>query len=774
MSTTRAKSKDLTIISQNVRGLKSNEKVQELFELIQNKDLFAVCVQETWRKGHVILEQNGCLLLTNGIDESSPTSRRGQQGVGIALSQTAVKAWKDAGSTLYKDLGPRIIAIRLSVKDPRNKELGLFLVSAYAPVGVADKNLWDDFLNKLEVCIKRKSAKDILLIGCDTNSSMGIQNCRNVANEKNSVGKLGLPHKNNAGFRFQTFLEVIIAATTYFRKKKYATWSHPRSKLPHQIDHFITEKHDFFRIVNAGVTQPLLYSDHKAIKCCLRIVALFRKRKTSRMKMNRLDSNALTNRETSKAFNASVYESYNIKKEHYQYQDLSSDMYNSAIKTLPLKTKAQPEWFAADEKRLLHLIEKRNSALSAKVNRNTRSATIQLRKIRKELKLAIAEAKSNWITSICNKLNESSASRKGTKICWDSIKLLKKGFSKPVASAERKMQREDGSKAQSPEENAEIFLTHFEKLYARVPEFDPPVIDLLEQKAVFEDASQHPSMEEIRSAIRHLKNNAPGESGLTAQMFKSLSKDEKTLEILRQIIVEFWDKEVPPTEWDTGMLKILPKKGDLSKPGNYRGIMLLEVAYKIAAIVIHQRLQPIVEKLDHETQCGFRQERGCLDAVFTVKLAMKKRREHQQETWILFLDLVKAFDRVPRELLWEVLLKSGVPPKLVSIIKSLHMNFEVKFEYDGVSHTLKCTIGVKQGDILGPVLFIIFIAAIMETWRIRFDRPLCLFRSKRDFKMTGRRYNMKGTDFSVDDSEYADDTAVFLTQENIDQFMLHY
>jgi len=120
----QAQRKDLTIISQNARGLKSNDKFQELFGLIKEKELFAVCVQETWRKGNAILEQHGCLLLTNGIDEGVPTCRRGKEGVAIALSQNAVKAWKDAGSVLHNDLGSRIIAIRLSVKDSRNKVVG--------------------------------------------------------------------------------------------------------------------------------------------------------------------------------------------------------------------------------------------------------------------------------------------------------------------------------------------------------------------------------------------------------------------------------------------------------------------------------------------------------------------------------------------------------------------------------------------------------------------------------------------------------------------------
>ena len=140
----------------------------------------------------------------------------------------------------------------------------------------------------------------------------------------------------------------------------------------------------------------------------------------------------------------------------------------------------------------------------------------------------------------------------------------------------------------------------------------------------------------------------------------------------------------------------MPKKGDLSQPGNYRGIMLLEVAYKILAILIHERLQPVVNSLDHEAQFGFRPGRGCQDVIFAVNIAMKKRREHNKETWILFLDLVKAFDRVPRDLLWLVLEKFGVPMKVIRLLKSLHDNFKVNFEI-----RFNCTIGVKQGDILG-------------------------------------------------------------------------
>ena len=128
-----------------------------------------------------------------------------------------------------------------------------------------------------------------------------------------------------------------------------------------------------------------------------------------------------------------------------------------------------------------------------------------------------------------------------------------------------------------------------------------------------------------------------------------------------------------------------------------------------------------------------------MNGIFTVYILAKKRREHGLETWILFLDLVKAFDRVPLELLWSVMLRKGVPPKIVTLLKALHATVKVKFEIDGVERTLMQIIGVKQGDVLGPDLFIFLIAAIMESWRATHDYDLTTFRTARDFEMTGRR-----------------------------------
>jgi hypothetical protein len=123
-------------------------------------------------------------------------------------------------------------------------------------------------------------------------------------------------------------------------------------------------------------------------------------------------------------------------------------------------------------------------------------------------------------------------------------------------------------------------------------------------------------------------------------------------------------------------------------------------------------------------------------------MAIRKRKEHGQETWVMLLDLVKAFDKVPRSLLWDVLRKFGVPEKLVRLLIALHDTVNVEFEVEEVKVVLQSIIGVKQGDLLGPQLFTFSICAIMQSWRSehshRYDP--CRFRTRMDDVLVGRSW----------------------------------
>ena len=747
------------IVSQNLLGLKSEARLEEFFFSFKSRGLLAACVQETWRTGKDTLENGGCLLFLSGLKEMK--SNRGEQGVGIALSEHGVAAWKEAGSVLHNDFGGRIIAIRLQLRDARGKPVCIFLVSAYCPIGSSDPEKWEEFLAQLDSCVARKVRGDVLLIGIDSNSSIGTMQ-RGENPTMTAVGPHGCKHLNPAGERFRTYLEVngLTAATTYFKKKVYGTWTHPRSKRLHQIDHFITSKSDFCRLTDAGCSKPLVDSDHLAIMCKLKIKARLKKRNPDpRQKLLKLDVTVLNDKSRSAEFCNKVMEKFdNSAGDSDYYTRVSNSMIEAAKEVLPAKPRAQPSWFVAASEKLSKLIEERNNAMIVSFRYKTRSLTQRLRSARKNLKVAVNEAKNAWIKDKWNQLNKRHLQR-GTANCWQALGEIKKGLSKTVPAAVKMMTKDDKSKCVSAEENAEVFRAHFQKLFDREPDCTKD-FDHFPQLNSITEIPDLPDDTEIADACRSLKNKAPGDSGLKPELWKALLTDSRTFHLLKSLVLDFWTSEVPPKQWMMGLLRILPKKGDLSLPGNYRGIMLLETAYKIVSILLLNRLRPIAESLDHEQQCGFRPGRGCNDAVFTVKMAMKKRREHSKETWILFLDLVKAFDRVPRELLWQLLEKFGVPPKLVRLLKALHKDVLVKFEVEGLEHEVNCTIGVKQGDILGPVLFIIYMAGVMSDWRNITDCPAIIFLSKPDNVITGRRPTAKGTPFELNDSEYADDTAV--------------
>ena len=131
---------------------------------------------------------------------------------------------------------------------------------------------------------------------------------------------------------------------------------------------------------------------------------------------------------------------------------------------------------------------------------------------------------------------------------------------------------------------------------------------------------------EINLAIQQLNNSAAGASGIRAENYKALATNPETFSTIRRITHDFWTEEKQPEEFNYGRLVILPKKGELSAPGNYRGIMIIEVGQKIISNIMRIRLAPLLEELDHKSPCGFRPKRGTGDAIFTLKMALKKEK----------------------------------------------------------------------------------------------------------------------------------------------------
>jgi hypothetical protein len=143
--------------------------------------------------------------------------------------------------------------------------------------------------------------------------------------------------------------------------------------------------------------------------------------------------------------------------------------------------------------------------------------------------------------------------------------------------------------------------------------------------------------------------------------------------------------------------------------------MLLDAASKILSMIINSRLQRLLKEIGFEEQNGFSSGRVCADGSFCIRQALKKRRAHGQELWVLFVDLVKAFDSVPRDVLWAVLSKLGASAHLIHVIKRMNADLKVTFDLNGEPVEVPCIVGVKQGCLLSPALFNFVMHAWLES-----------------------------------------------------------
>ena len=93
----------------------------------------------------------------------------------------------------------------------------------------------------------------------------------------------------------------------------------------------------------------------------------------------------------------------------------------------------------------------------------------------------------------------------------------------------------------------------------------------------------------------------------------------------------------------------------------------------------------------------------------------EKVREKNQELYIVFVDLTKAFDAVNRQALWEVFKKLGILDKMLNVIISFHEGMKAAVVSDGeFSDSFDVTNGTKQGCVMAPVLFALFFSVMLK------------------------------------------------------------
>ena len=108
---------------------------------------------------------------------------------------------------------------------------------------------------------------------------------------------------------------------------------------------------------------------------------------------------------------------------------------------------------------------------------------------------------------------------------------------------------------------------------------------------------------------------------------------------------------------------------------------------------------------------------ACPALQYFSTLSHKRRKEHNFQLFLLFIDYEKAYDNVNRDKLWEMM-DNKIPNYLLNTMKCIYRNTKIRIKFDdGISEPIHINKGVRQGCGLSPVLFNIYINKIIQKFK---------------------------------------------------------
>ena len=227
---------------------------------------------------------------------------------------------------------------------------------------------------------------------------------------------------------------------------------------------------------------------------------------------------------------------------------------------------------------------------------------------------------------------------------------------------------------------------------------------------------------DIKKAIKNLKNGkATGPDGIPNEFLKT-GGDSMETEI-RDLCNEILRSRITPSSWREGRVIVLYKgKGDRTDMNNYRGITLNNTISKLFSGMMCERLVSLTEREGWlgQIQNGFRKNRQAMDSIFVLRTIMEKSarmgNSEDRDLSLMFVDLQKAYDTVPRDLLWKKLNNLGLGNPFVDILKSLYNQSFLVVSLNGMNtEKIYPQRGLKQGCPLSPLLFSLYISGLGKT-----------------------------------------------------------
>ena len=344
-------------------------------------------------------------------------------------------------------------------------------------------------------------------------------------------------------------------------------------------------------------------------------------------------------------------------------------------------------WVTAD---LLDLCVKRREL---KKKKKDAEGVRQYRAANQEIKKGMNKAKINWIEEQCQDIEDSMKKNNSKKIYQ-----LVKDLTSTKQGRTTTIQDKDGKCLTEEQDILKRWSEYCTELYNFRATGDPEVLNVPPAT----DNDNYPILrEEVEAAVKLLKK------GKRVQA-------EAMISALLTICNKIWQTGEWPTPWTQSLIITLRKKGNLQLCQNYRTISLIRHPSKVMLKILLNRLKPQAEKIIAEEQAGFRPGRSTTEQIFNLRILCEKYLQHQQDLYLVFVDFKKAFDRVWHAVLWATMRHFNINANLIRMIQDLYDKAtSAVYLNNSIGDWFRTTVGVRQGCVLTPTVFNIFLERIM-------------------------------------------------------------
>jgi len=272
----------------------------------------------------------------------------------------------------------------------------------------------------------------------------------------------------------------------------------------------------------------------------------------------------------------------------------------------------------------------------------------------------------------------------------------------------------DGDRVRDRLNIARIFNEYFSSIGTRLDENIPPsrispldYMDISCPNSIF----LQPSLStEVSSVIQKLPIKPSTFSSVPVYMFKQI------VDLISPVICSLFNASIStgvfPDSLKVARIVPIHKSGDRSVPSNYRPISVLSVLSKIFEKMMFTRVQSFIKenKLLYDNQFGFRENASTSDAVSQFLNFVFESLSSKVSLSAVFIDFSKAFDTVNHRILCDKLHHIGFRGVALKWFQSYLTGRRQYVDIGGVSSPMcDVELGVPQGSVLGPILFLIYI-----------------------------------------------------------------